>query len=73
MDVLWVKYGSLTITLVNGSSEPLESAWLHPDGRVSPLSEPPVNPDMQISLLAEFLAIVDESYSLYLIHDVHGN
>jgi hypothetical protein len=72
VDVLLV-FSRRLMMPVKGGSEPLKSAWLFPNGRVAPLSEPPTDPDMQISLLAEFRAIVDESYSLYLIHDVHGN
>ena len=53
--------------------KPLTDAWLHPDGRLSPLPEPPVKSYAQMSLLAEFRAIVDESYSLYIVRDVHEN
>jgi hypothetical protein len=51
-----------------GITEPLRSAWLSPDGRLSTLTKPLPGPRMKLSLLADFRAvIVDEVYSLYLI------
>jgi hypothetical protein len=66
-DVLFVLNDEITL-MKNRVAEPLTSAWLHPDGSVSRLSETTAKPFMQISLLVQFRgAIVGENYSLYLI------
>ena len=66
-DTLLVRSVSFTISH-DGITQPLESAWLSPDGSGCTLSGPPPEPRMKISLLADFrTAIVDEAYWLYLI------
>jgi tetratricopeptide (TPR) repeat protein len=50
------------------TTQDLRSAWLSQDGSLHPLSEPPMEQPMKISLLVSFRnVVVDEDYSLYLI------
>jgi hypothetical protein len=55
------------------SRQPFTSAWLCPDGTGSKSSEPPVKPYLKITFLAEFRAIGDESYYLYIVGGAHEN
>jgi hypothetical protein len=67
-DALLVLKGHLTAS-EGGISGPLRAGCLHPDGSVSSPSEQSTEPCLQMTLLAgATTVIVDEEYSIYLIH-----